>query len=107
MGRRRLDQVLAYAGTEGVLILAPGAGLSRKAPTSQHACERVPSKETYTKPSSPTGKGMGGANVRLSNPKRARGWGSPILLPLNLSRDGGGGVGGGLEGQAENTQLDW
>lgn len=76
MGRRTWEEAWAYAGTEGWLFLVPGAGLCRKAPTSTTPVRGCCPRRHTQSPVAPQ-EGHGGANVRISNPKRSRGWGEP------------------------------
>lgn len=68
-----LDEGLASEGAEGVAVPGSWHWPFPEGPHQQHACKRVPSKETHTKPSSPTGRdmgsGRGGTNVGISSPK--------------------------------------
>lgn len=81
MGRSMLDEGLAYERTEGVAVPGSWPWPFSEGTHQQHDCKRMPSKETHTKPmEGDMGRGRGGTNVRISDPKRSRGWGSPTLL---------------------------
>lgn len=111
MGRRMLDEGLAYERTEGVAVPGSWHWPFPEGTCQQHACKRVPSKETHTKPSSSTGRDMGsyrGGTNECQNLQSQviQGLGEPNTAVLKAqqkwhSREDI------LEGQVKNIQLYW